>query len=131
MKINSFQFLMLLIISTLLASCSSNSNPPAATIQPTIDPVVKKGEQIFTQNCASCHSKIENIVIVGPPMAGLASRAGQTREKFDARGYIENSILNPEDYIVPGFKNIMPTTFGKVLSGEDLDAVVAFLLTLE
>jgi hypothetical protein len=45
--------------------------------------------------------------------------------------YIQLSILRPGDYIVEGFSDLMPSTFGTTLSGEQLDALTVYLMTLE
>ena len=42
--------------------------------------------------------------------------------------YIKQSIVDPNAVVVSGFQSgVMPTTFGKTLSPEELDALVAFL----
>ena len=43
----------------------------------------------------------------------------------------KRSILIPDDYLVEGFANTMPTNFGKELTSEELTAVVAYLMTLK
>lgn len=49
---------------------------------------------------------------------------------MDARAYIEQFILDPAAYVVPGFDDLMPKTWGRVLNSEELDALIAFLFTL-
>jgi hypothetical protein len=39
--------------------------------------------------------------------------------------------LRPDEYIVEGFSDLMPSNFGTTLSGEQLDALLAYLMTLE
>ena len=92
---------------------------------------IKLGQQVFTDNCAICHAVTPDTVIRGPSMHGIARRAQSRVASQDNRTYLYNSIMRPEDYLVEGFENIMPTTLAKTLSGEELDAVVAYLLTLE
>ena len=41
------------------------------------------------------------------------------------------AILIPDDYLVDGFANTMPTNFGKELTSEELTSVVAYLMTLK
>lgn len=71
------------------------------------------------------------MIIRGPSLFGVAGRAGQRVSGMDARSYMYNSILNPTAYMVDGFQNLMPTDLGKTLTGEELDAVVAYLFTLQ
>jgi hypothetical protein len=70
-------------------------------------------------------------VIVGPSLGGIASTAGSRVEGLDAQQYIEQSLLTPDAYVVEGYTDLMPKDFGRKLSGEELDAVVSYLLTLE
>ena len=120
----SLAFLLALILMT---ACSSLSPPPT----PTPSPQVARGRSLFATNCARCHSTGSDIV-VGPSLAGLASRAASRIPGLDAPAYIRDSITNPTAYIVDGFPdNLMPLDFAQQLPPEDLDAVVAFLLTLE
>ena len=82
-------------------------------------------------NCATCHSLEADVIIVGPSLAGVATRAptrvaGQTAEE-----YLRVSILYPGDFIVPGFNNVMAQNLGEVLSAEQINNLIAFLLTLE
>lgn len=117
-------FLLILFIS---ACGGSDSSEPAGTA----DPVLAAGRQVFQRNCATCHSTEAETVIVGPSLGGIASTAGGRVEGLDAQQYIEQSILTPDAYVVEGFTDLMPRDFGRKLSGEELDAVVTYLLTLE
>ena len=121
---------LLLIMSGLLAACDSGNSVLSEAAAPA-DPIIDQGQTIFRQNCASCHSLTEGTVIVGPSLAGIATRAGTQVEGQSAGDYIQLSILRPGDYVVDGFSDLMPTTFGTTLTGEELDALVAYLLTLE
>ncbi len=51
---------------------------------------------------------------------------------LDAEEYLRQSIVDPDAYVVPGFPaGQMLAGLGDVLSPEDLDSLIAFLLTLE
>ncbi len=93
-------------------------------------PRIEQGRALSSLHCASCHALSADTVIVGPSLAGIGMRAGQSVPGLDPRQYLELSILAPEDYVVEGFGNLMPGDFGKKLTGEELDALVAYLLTL-
>lgn len=111
----------------LLIGCGTASPPPT----PTLEPLARAGLAVFTANCAICHALTPETVIRGPSLHGIATRAGTRVAGQDARTYLYSSILHPGDYLVDGFENLMPTTLGKDLTGEELDSVVAFLLTHE
>ena len=91
---------------------------------------VARGEQIFQQYCAACHT-LDGSPKVGPSLNGLAGRTttlddGTTVTVDEA--YIRESILDPQAKIVAGYPPVMPATFGQALSEDDLDALVQFLL---
>jgi hypothetical protein len=51
---------------------------------------------------------------------------------MDSATYIRDSVLHPGAYIVEGFPDgLMPIDFRDQLAPQDLDAVVAYLLTLK
>lgn len=116
-----------ILIAFLLAACSSTKAQPT----PTLDPVQKQGESVFNLRCAQCHATVPDTVVIGPSLAGIATRAAARMEGYDAEAYIEHSILFPRDYIVDGFADTMPTNFGKELASEELTGVVAYLMTLK
>ncbi len=112
-------------------ACGQSTEEPAPETAVPLTAEQEVGKTVFSRDCAACHSLIEETIVVGPPMAGIAGRAGERVQGQDARTYLYNSILDPADYIVDGFQDLMPTNFGKQLTGEEMDAVVAYMLTLE
>jgi hypothetical protein len=70
-------------------------------------------------------------VIVGPSLAGVATRAGGRISGQDAHTYLLTSIMRPGDYLVEGYQNLMPQDLAKSLTGEELDSVIAYLMTLQ
>jgi cytochrome c len=118
---------------------------PSATFAPTAEPTPAalvgdpvRGQQIFAQGvngappCSSCHgtSGGRNAFQLAPNMIGLDERAGQRVAGLSAEAYIHQSIVEPEAYLVPGFRPIMPPTFGETLTEQDIADLIAFLLTL-
>jgi len=110
-----------------LGACGSTAAPPPT---PTLDPQIAAGQRVFVAHCGACHSALGETVIVGPPLAGIGERGAARVDGLDARSYVYNSILQPDDFVVPGFDNLMPKDLGKKLTGEELDAVVAYVLAL-
>lgn len=124
-----FWFAILFAIGLLvLSACGSSNN---GNISPEEKAAIQHGELIFQANCSACHSTTIDTIIVGPPLIGIASRAGDTVQSMDAREYIRQSILEPGAYVREGFDDLMPKNFGAILSGDDIDAVVSYLMTLK
>jgi len=115
-------------IAFLLLTACGQKNEPAPTSE---DPLVSEGHDVFRKNCAICHSLVPEKVITGPSLAGVATRAGNRVEGFEARDYIYQSITDPDAYVVDGFQNLMPPNFLEKLKSEEINAVIAFLLTQE
>jgi mono/diheme cytochrome c family protein len=116
----------------LLTACGNSAEPETAV--PTSPPLTEeqaRGRKVFETNCGACHSILADTVIVGPSLHGIAARADTQNPKQDGRTYLYTAILKPGDFLVDGYDNLMPATFGKQLTGEELDAVVAYLMTLE
>ena len=78
--------------------------------------------------CGGCHAftPAGTDAQIGPDLDGLVADAKKAGEPEDA--YIKQSIVDPNAVIVSGYQSgVMPTTFGKTLSPEELDGLVAFL----
>ena len=120
-------FVLLFILFSLVGSGAEATPPPP----PTLPPQAALGKQVFSRECATCHSLSKEAIIVGPSLAGIAKRAGQRVPNTSAEAYLLQSIMRPDAYMVEGFENLMPTNLGKKLTGEEVDGVVAYLLTIE
>ncbi len=115
--------------------------PQAASTDP-----VALGQALFATTppgCNACHSTAPGVNLVGPSLAGIAARAGQRVASADYRGqardaaaYVRESILDPNAYVVPGptyasgGRSLMPANFAQTLRPEQVDDLVAYLMTL-
>lgn len=88
------------------------------------------GRAVYSRFCASCHSIEPNIVIVGPSFWGLADRAIARFPDTAPEDYIRTSILDPSAYVVEGFQDVMQKNLAEVLSSNDIDSLIAFIMTL-
>ncbi len=97
------------------------------------------GKALFEQSmlgsqpgCITCHSLEPDAVIVGPSLAGIGSRAATRVEGMSAEEYIRQSIVEPDAYVVEGFDpGVMVQVFGEELSEQQINDLVAYLLTLK
>ena len=128
LRISRFSILPIIFVLFCLAACGGQApaEPPPTPTQTTQEAL---GDTVFSRECARCHSLEPDTVIVGPSLRGIGERAGTRVPGQDANEYMLVSVLDPADYLVEGFEDLMPTTLGTELTGEELDAVIAFLLT--
>lgn len=117
-----------LMVALALTACGGDQNAANTGLDPE---TLATAQRLFQANCAACHSDKADIVLVGPSMVGLAERAGETVPGMDARTYIEESIIDPGAYLNEGYNNLMPATYAVQFSDEELDALVAYLMTFE
>jgi mono/diheme cytochrome c family protein len=115
----------LLFSCLLLVACGGSSSPSFA------DPALAQGERVFKRECSICHSLKSGETLVGPSLAGIATRAATRLEGLDSREYIQLSIIKPSEHVVDGFVDQMPSGFGKSLNENELDGIISYLLTLK
>jgi cytochrome c5 len=84
------------------------------------------GEEIFNANCTGCHGETDG---AGPTRVGLGERAATRVEGMTAAEYIHQSIVDPSAHVVEGFSDIMPKDYGEQFSDDEINGLVAFLLT--
>jgi mono/diheme cytochrome c family protein len=123
----NYKITFLLIAVILLTACSASAEEPV----PTLTAQQQQGQAVFNLRCSQCHALTLDTIVIGPSIAGIATRGESRVPGYDAEAYIEMSILTPDAYLVEGFPNTMPTNFGKQLTSEELNAVVAYLMTLK
>lgn len=122
----NYKIFLMIFSAMILAACSG-----AGGSGPTLTPIEQQGQAVYTLRCAQCHALAPDTVVIGPSLAGIATRAASRVPGYDTQTYLETSILIPEDYLVEGFANTMPTNFGKELTSEEFSALVAYLMTLK
>jgi mono/diheme cytochrome c family protein len=85
------------------------------------------GEEIFASTCGGCHT--ENGDQPAPPRVGMGERAATRVEGMDAAEYLHQSIVDPHAFLVEDYGPIMPDTYGEDFSDEEINNLVAYLLT--
>lgn len=125
-------FILLVVLALTVVACGGGGDSGGGAD-------AAAGEKLFASpiigtqaGCITCHSLTPGQVIVGPSMAGIASRAGSTVSGQSAEEYIRESILTPDAHLVETFPaGTMPQVWGDELSDEQLNQIVAYLLTLK
>jgi hypothetical protein len=73
-----------------------------------------------------------DVVLVGPSMAGIANRAGSQVSGQSAEDYLRESIVDPDAFVVDGFAaGLMTSTYGSALSEQQIEDLVAYMMTLK
>lgn len=119
----------LLLAAALFLSACAGAATPIPT--PTPDPFILQGQAVFNARCATCHALVPETIIIGPSLNGIATRAETRVPGQSAEEYVQLSILRPGDYVVEGFNNVMITNLAKEITSEEMNALVAFLMTLK
>src|SRR5690242_16785315 len=104
-------------VALTLAACSAA--PPAATPTPAAAPALapesaaalqadlaalppgnaNAGQALFSAaGCVACHSLEAGVRIVGPSLAGVATRAASRKPGYSAQLYLYESITHPSAY---------------------------------
>ncbi len=126
------------------ATPSSSASVPSTNR--TGDPA--NGARLFPQlPCSSCHDVTKPFPggVIGPNLGNISIEAARIVQSAnyhgkanDDAGYIRESILDPNAYIVPGDvyhaadgQTVMPKDFGTTLTPSQIDDLVAYLLTLK
>lgn len=128
--------------SALPGAYDRGVRPPAAAS----DEPSEIGKALFhatPPGCFACHSLAPDVVLAGPPLAQIAELAAAriedpayAGEATDAASYVRESILSPNAYLVPGEtfaaagSSIMPGTYAETLDASEIDALIAYLMTL-
>jgi cytochrome c2 len=140
--------LIALALLTLLAACGG-AGGASAPQTPTCENIVlgdaAAGEELFhntlrqtggrAPKCIACHAvddaEMEN---VGPGLLGVANAAATRVPDQTAEQYLCESILYPREYIVEGYPEdiiLMPVTYPGVLTQQQVNDLVAYMMTLE
>jgi nitric oxide reductase subunit C len=150
------RLVVFVVVALLLAACggggaATQSSPTAqssSASQSAAAGDAANGDKLFHQatigkdnaaGCATCHSTEKDKTIVGPSLAGIGTDAqGAFKEAdyegkaTDAAGWLKEQIANPNLEVVQGFQaNVMPQNYGTGLSAQEMNDIVAYLLTLK
>lgn len=92
--------------------------------------IFESGGEKYTEQfyCSRCHS-LDGTGGYGPTMQGIAVLAGERVPGMTAEAYIRQSILDPDAFIVEGYLQNMGLLHSRLLSQQEVEDLVAFLLT--
>lgn len=126
-------------VAAVAAMPGQDSGALATAVQANVQPTPANGKTIFTGagGCGSCH------VLADAGTSGTTGPNLTTRLKSDCaapqsqkiRGTtlqkcVYTAIVNPHAYLPPGYGPLMPDTFAKTLSPSQIQALVAYLVSV-
>ena len=122
------------VVSEPDQSSGQSSSPQLGqeTIALAIDAMTRTG-------CNSCHVTtglpLVDAAMLGPDQTNLGAIAASRREGYSAEEYLRESIVEPSAFIVEECPlgqclQVMPENYGDLLSEVEIDAIVAYLLSL-
>lgn len=116
--------LLWLALLLALAACSSRAEPA--------DPVAR-GQQLFRGSCLGCHGVTADAPeALGPNLAGVDARAAANSDGLSAADWLRRATVQPNAEVAPGYSpGLMPANYEQQYSPEELDALVAYMLSLE
>jgi len=102
---------------------------------------LEAGQQLFNTMyaeagfaCATCHDPNTQNRLIGPGLQGIGEIAATRVEGQTAEEYLHDSIVDPNAYLVEGDpeypENLMPQIYNDLFTEEEINNLVAYLLTL-
>ena len=98
---------------------------------------ISLGETIFRNGvagapaCIGCHTLSGFDTATAPSLIRLVERAESRDHDLSIDEYIRESILDPDAYVVSGYgAGLMYQSYAEMLTTEQVDALVAFVLSL-
>ncbi|MBX3083708.1 MAG: cytochrome c [Anaerolineae bacterium] len=119
---------------TMVAMSPLASATPAAVSTLYLQPDAKRGEIVFNGvgNCFACHDTKLGIGQVGPSLMNIPLISQARVPGVAPELYLKESILAPNNYIVPGFApDVMPKNYATNLTNIQINDLIAYMMTLK
>lgn len=126
-----------LIVGVWLATSACSGGAAAVTGDATRGRQLFLAEQPFLSPdappCTACHNlNPEQGDGIGNNLAGLGLKAETRVPGQSAADYLRTSLVNPDVYLVEGYQEgIMYRGYAEVLTPQEIEDLVAFMLTLK
>jgi mono/diheme cytochrome c family protein len=125
--------------ATEAAGQTAEPAAPAEAVAVEGDP--ERGRALFNEMkpeagfaCATCHRVESEERLIGPGLLGVSAWAAANITGQTPVEYLHESIVNPNAHIVQGNppypENLMPQIYGTLFTPEQINDLVAYLMTL-
>ena len=132
-----------ILIAALLSACGQPAprvEASGSSDNTTAEGDITRGEFIFVSGnggnappCTTCHTVGTSAMSLqlGPSLTHIATDGADRISGVDAHDYIRQSILQPQDHVVSGYRVGMYADYEADLSEQELTDLIAFLMTLD
>ena len=126
-------------VGRVAAVPGQDSGALATAVQANVAPTPANGKTVFTGvgGCGSCHvlSDAGTSGTTGPNLTTRLKGDCDAAQSKKIRGAtlqkcIQTAIVKPHAYLPPGYGPLMPDTFSKTLSPSQIQALVAYLVSV-
>ena len=125
-------------MATAMAALPTSAITETPTLGAYISPTPKPGDTArgkIVYNgagaCNACHDVSTGVKLVGPSLKQIAALAGSRISGEAAQVYLRESIVSPNQYVVPGYAaGVMPVSYDRTLDSQQISDLVAYMLTL-
>ena len=124
---------------TVVVSETDQASQQSAPQQLGQETIALAIEAMTRTGCNSCHVTtglpLVDAAMLGPDQTNLGAIAASRREGYSAEEYLRESIVEPSAFIVEECPlgqclQVMPENYGDLLSDAEINAIVAYLLSL-
>lgn len=121
--------------TTLASTTSSVSDAQLAKARSVGD--IATGEELFRMEidgiprdlaCSTCHT-LDGVAGRSPSLLGISNLAADRIDGLSDIEYLRQSLTDPLGFIAGDWPSTMPYQYGEVLDEEQVDNLIAFLLT--
>lgn len=86
------------------------------------------GFNLFLEHCTSCHGATDG---TGPGLGTMYREVGDRMAGVSAADYVYQSIVEPGAYVVEGFADVMPATYGTEFTPQEVADLVKFVVEFD